>query len=134
GLECTGAWNPYRATVRTRVSTTPSVVATLAMCTYGSIPYPHSFPTRRSSALSPLSFTITPAVAPGATQAVTISTTVFTPGGTYTIGISCTCSVGTHTSSFSSTVTAAAFNYSVAWNPTSNTIASGASTSPSVVA
>src|SRR5207249_1540340 len=78
-------------------------------------------------------FSITPAVSPGATQAVTISTTVFTPAGTYTIGVSCTGGVGTHTANFSLTVTAAAFDYTVAWSPTSATITAGTSSTPSVV-
>src|SRR5207249_11542692 len=68
------------------------------------------------------------------TQAVMISATVFTPGRTYTLGVSCTGGVGSHTANFSLTVTAAAFNYSTAWNPTSGTVAAGGSTTPNVVA
>src|SRR6266542_2504298 len=80
------------------------------------------------------SIRISPALAPGASQIVTISTTTLTPAGTYAIGVSCTGGVGTHTANFSLTVSAAGFDYTVAWSPTSATVAAGASTTPSVVA
>src|SRR5438445_10308337 len=63
-----------------------------------------------------------------------VSTTVFSPGGTYSIIVSCTGCVGDHTANFSLTVPAAAFDYTVAWSPTSNTVAAGSSTTPNIVA
>src|SRR5207245_9161502 len=75
-----------------------------------------------------------PALAPGATQVVAISTTVFTPGGTYAISVSCTGGVGTHTADFQLTVTAAAFDFGVVWSPASASVTAGGSSSPDVVA
>src|SRR5207247_963737 len=110
-------------------------VATLASGAAAAVTCTVSLPSPAVTGLSasPLSFSITPTIA-GATQAVANSTTVFTPAGTYTIGVSCTGGVGTHTANFSLTVTAAAFDYTVAWSPTSATVAAGTSTTPSVVA
>src|SRR3989449_2533139 len=95
------------------------------------------FPVRFATCLAarPLTFSITPAVAPGATQAIAITTTTSTPAGTYTISVSCTGGGQTNVASpqFSLTVTPA-FDYTVAWNPTSASVVAGSGTTPNVVA
>src|SRR5207249_4377032 len=136
GFDYTIAWSPTSATIVAGTSTTPNVVATLTSGSASPVTCTVSLPSPAVTGLSasPLSFSITPAVAPGATQAVAISTTTLTPAGTYTISVSCTGGVGTHTANFSLIVSAAGFDYTVAWSPTSATVAAGASTTPNVVA
>ena len=89
------------------MSTTPNVVTTLTSGTAASVTCSVSVPAVTGLSASPLSFSITPTTA-GATQAVTIYTTAATPAGTYTIGVSCTGGVGTHTANFTLTVTSGA--------------------------
>jgi len=136
GFDYTVALSPTSSNIAAGASTTPNVVATLTSGSTSAVTCTVSLPSPAVTGLSasPLSFSISPVVAPGASQAVMISTTVFTPGGTYAIIVSCTGGVGAHTANFSLTVTAAAFDYTVAWSPTSNTVAAGSSTTPNIVA
>src|SRR5207245_9690717 len=110
-FDYTIAWSPTSASIAAGAGMTPSIVATLTSGTTNALTCTVSLPSPAVTGLSasPLSFSIAPTLA-GATQVVTISTTVFTPGGTYTIGVRCTGGVGTHTPNFSLTVTAGAFD------------------------
>src|SRR2546427_451721 len=132
-FDYTVAWSPTSATVVAGSGTTPNVVATLTSGTTTAVSCTVTVPVVTGLAASPLSFSITPAVAPGATQAIAITTTTSTPAGIYSISVSCTLGIGTHNASFSLTVNAA-FNYTVAWSPTSAAIVAGSSTTPNVVA
>src|SRR3989442_1110371 len=73
------------------------------------------------------------AISPGATQAIANTTTTDAPAGTYNISVSRTFGIGFYTASFSLTVNAA-FDYTVAWNPTSASVVAGSGTTPNVVA
>src|SRR6266571_2544797 len=90
------AWSPTSASITAPSSTTPSVVATLTSGTGTSVACTVTVPVANGLAASPTSFDITPAAAPGASSAVTISTTAVTLAGTYTIGVNCTGGAGTH--------------------------------------
>src|SRR5439155_277340 len=127
-FDYTVAWSPTSASIVAGQSTTPNVVATLISGITTSVSCTVTVPVATGLAASPLTFSITPAAAPGATQAVAITTTTSTPAGTYTISVSCTGGVGTHTANFSLTVTAVAFDYTIAWSPTSATVTAGMST------
>src|SRR5207245_1137512 len=127
GFDYTVAWSPTSATTADGASTMPNLVATLTSGTAASVTCTVSLPSPAVTGLSasPLSFSITPALAPGATQVVAISTTVFTPGGTYAISVSCTGGVGTHTADFQLTVTSADFDFGAVWSPSSASVTSG---------
>ncbi len=130
--EVTIAWSPTSATVVAGTSTTPNVVATVTSGTTTAIPCTVTVPVATGLAASPLSFSIVPAVAPGATQPVLISTTTATPAGSYSINVSCTTGIGSHTANFVLSI-GGAFDYAVAWSPTSATVVAGSGTTPSVV-
>src|SRR3989475_4954798 len=126
-FDYTVAWSPTSATVVAGSGTTPNVVATLTSGSTTSVACTVTVPVATGLAASPLSFSITPAVAPGATQPVAITTTTSTPAGTYSISVSCTLGIGTHTATFNLTVNPA-FDYTVAWNPTSASVVAGSGT------
>src|SRR5207249_2607382 len=132
-FDYTVAWNPTSASVVAGSGTTPNVVATLTSGTSTAVSCTVTVPVATGLAASPLTFSITPAVAPGATQAIAITTTTATPAGTYSIGVSCTLLILPHAVPISLTVTPA-FDYTVAWSPSSATVVAGSGTTPNVVA
>jgi PKD repeat protein len=103
-FDYTVAWSPSSAAITAGSSTTPNVVATLTSGATTAVYCTVSVPGVTGLAASPLTFNITPVVAPGATQAIAIATTTSTPPGIYTISVSCTLGIGSHTASFVLTV------------------------------
>src|SRR6266704_49850 len=127
------AWSPTSASITAPSSTTPSVVATLTSGTGTSVACTVTVPVANGLAASPTSFDITPADAPGASSAVTISTTAVTPAGTYTIGVNCTGGAGTHAANFALTLCPCPFDYSLSVAPTTISLVQGTTSAPSTV-
>src|SRR6266702_340918 len=127
------AWSPTSASITAPSSTTPSVVATLTSGTGTSVACTVTVPVANGLAASPTSFDITPAAAPGASSAVTISTTAVTPAGTYTIGVNCTGGAGTHAANFALTLCPCPFDYSLSVAPTTISLVQGTTSAPSTV-
>src|SRR5437667_162181 len=101
-------WIPTRDVVVVGGCTPPSVVATLSSGSAVPVDCTVSVPSAAGLSASPLTFSTTPAAAPGASTPVTVTTTSATPAspaGGYIIGVSCTLGVGTHTANFALTVT-----------------------------
>jgi hypothetical protein len=103
-FDYTVAWSPSSAMISAGSSTTANVVATLTKGTTTAVSCTVTVPVATGLAASPLTFNITPALAPGATQAIAITTTTSTPPGPYTISVSCTLGVGSHAANLVLTV------------------------------
>src|SRR2546427_13024170 len=74
-FDYTVAWSPTSATVVAGSGTTPNVVATLTSGTTTAVSCTVTVPVVTGLAACPVSFSITPPVVPGATQAIAIRTT-----------------------------------------------------------
>jgi hypothetical protein len=100
------AWSPSTASVTagTASTTSTAVVATLTSGTTTAATCTVTVPpvTGLAASLSP--FSITPTVAPGASQTESITTTTSTPAGVYTISVSCALGGGSRAAQFTLTV------------------------------